>query len=168
MCSPFPASSPCWVQPNESFSHFVTSPAASPEMAQSLLGSEGTPAPGVRWRQLRKPAMMLTTARDTDKNCVSSGTKHLESAPDLFPFKQSHYRRPLEGLEAKEELGGKERRESEELGEPEQQDEPRGAQTPARLRPAPRLPRLCAPHLPASPADKQELTSEKSLLSAWG
>lgn len=28
-------------------------------------------------------------------------------------------------MEAKEELGGKERRESEELGEPEQQDEPR-------------------------------------------
>lgn len=70
LCSSFQASSPLWVEPSKSFSHFVTSPAASPEMAQRGLGSQGNPTPGAPWRQPRKPAMKPATARDTDRNCA--------------------------------------------------------------------------------------------------
>lgn len=62
--------------------------------------------------------MIPATARDRNKDCGSVREKALESVRVLSPLKQSHdsYRRSLEDLEAKGELGGKEEGESEELG----------------------------------------------------
>lgn len=108
LCSSFPASSLLWVQPSKSCSHFVTSPAASPETAQRGLGSQGTPAPGAPWRQPRKPAMMPAAARsrDRDRAVRRSG---IESTSGLFFFPLNKATEaPLEDLEAKGELRSKE------------------------------------------------------------